>query len=72
MKDILQEAINEWPEDEAFSLYMDLIQSVPGEESPMPGQEERAIEHMLKVFSFEPDSKELKARFLGKLELLTR
>ena len=69
---ILQDAADEWPEDEAYSLFMDLIQYIPGEESPMPGQEERAIAHMIKVFSFEPDSKELIARFLGKLEALTR
>ena len=68
---ILQDAIDNWPEDEAYGLWEDLIQSVPGDEPPMPGQLDRAITHMLNVFNFEDDAEQLKARFFAELDKLT-
>lgn len=69
---ILQDAEDHWPEDEAYGLWEDLIQSVPGDEPPLPGQLERAIAHMMQVFSFEPDASILRARFFAELDKLTR
>lgn len=68
---ILQDAMDHWPEDEAYGLWEDLIQSVPGDEPPLPGQLERAVDHIMKVFSFEPDALALKARFFAELDRLT-
>ena len=68
---ILQDAIDHWPEDEAYGLWEDLISYWPGDESPLPGEIERAVQHMLTRFDEEPDAKELRARFFAELDKLT-
>ena len=68
---ILRDAVDNWPEDEAYGLWEDLIQSVPGNEPPMPEQLERAMAHILSIFDREPDAQALRARFFSELDKLT-
>ena len=64
---ILAEAVNAWPEDEAYGLWSDLI---AGDDPADDEQNERQIAHMHTVFHHEPDAAELVARFDAHLHKL--
>ena len=66
-KNILAEATDQWPEDEAFGLYSDLIE---GDDPADDEQINRQIGHMHTVFHHEPDAIELIARFDARLKQL--
>lgn len=63
-KSILAEAVDRWPEDEAYGLWCDLI---AGDSPASDAQIAHHITHMRAVFSSESDGAELIARFDRKL-----
>lgn len=63
MSNILQDAINNWPEDEAYNLLCDWRDTEADEEMRLRDQN-----HMIAVFDHEPDSEELKRRFFERLK----
>ena len=64
---LMEEAEANWPEDEAYSLFMDLIE---GDDPADDDQIARQIAHMHKVFSEHSDAADLIARFDAKLAKL--
>lgn len=66
-KNIMQEAVDNWPEDEAFGLYCDLIE---GDDPADDEQITRQIAHMHAQFQRHADAADLIARFDAKLAQL--
>ena len=63
-KSIMQEAVENWPEDEAYGLLCDW-RDMDSDETVRLAD----VKHMCAIFDREPDAEELKRRFVARLWL---